>query len=46
MAASPFFAFKAVIWHSIILAALVGLITILQAYVFPFRLMVPDVGTK
>jgi lactate permease len=38
--------FKAVIWHSIILAALVGLITILQAYVYPFTLMVPGVGPK
>jgi lactate permease len=33
--------FKAVIWHSIILAALVGLITLLQAYVYPFTLLVP-----
>jgi lactate permease len=33
--------FKAVVWHSIILAAIVGLITLLQAYVPPFTLLVP-----
>jgi L-lactate permease len=33
--------FKAVIWHSIILATVVGLITLLQAYVYPFTQMVP-----
>src|SRR5262249_45831339 len=33
--------FKGVIWHSIILAALVGLIVLLQAYVAPFTYMVP-----
>jgi lactate permease len=33
--------FKAVVWHSIILASLVGLITLVQAYVFPFTHMVP-----
>ncbi len=33
--------FKAVIWHSIILATLVGLITLLQAYVYPFTGLVP-----
>jgi L-lactate transport len=33
--------FKAVIWHSIALASIVGLMTLLQAYVFPFTLMVP-----
>jgi lactate permease len=33
--------FKAVIWHSIILASLVGLLTLLQAYVPPFTAMVP-----
>jgi lactate permease len=33
--------FKAVLWHSIILASLVGLITLLQAYVYPFFLLVP-----
>jgi lactate permease len=34
--------FKAVIWHSIILAAIVGVMTLLQAYVYPFTLMVPS----
>jgi L-lactate transport len=33
--------FKAVVWHSIILASIVGLMTLLQAYVYPFTLMVP-----
>jgi lactate permease len=33
--------FKAVIWHSIILAGVVGIITLLQAYVYPFTGMVP-----
>jgi lactate permease len=33
--------FKAVIWHSIILATLVGLLTLVQAYVPPFTGMVP-----
>jgi lactate permease len=33
--------FKAVLWHSIILAATVGLITMLQAYVYPFVRLVP-----
>ncbi len=33
--------FKAVVWHSIILAAIVGTMTLLQAYVYPFTLMVP-----
>jgi lactate permease len=33
--------FKAVVWHSIFLAVLVGLITLLQAYVPPFTRMVP-----
>jgi lactate permease len=33
--------FKAVIWHSVALAAVVGLLTLLQAYVSPFTLMVP-----
>ena len=33
--------FKAVIWHSILLAVLVGLMTLLMAYVYPFTLMVP-----
>jgi L-lactate transport len=33
--------FKAVIWHSVALACVVGLITLIQAYVFPFTLLVP-----
>jgi lactate permease len=33
--------FKAVMWHSIFLAAVVGLMTLVQAYVFPFTLLVP-----
>jgi lactate permease len=33
--------FKAVIWHSIFLASVVGLMTLIQAYVYPFILMVP-----
>jgi lactate permease len=33
--------FKAVIWHSIFLACIVGLITLLQAYVAPFTSLVP-----
>jgi lactate permease len=33
--------FKAVIWHSIALTAIVGLLTLLQAYVYPFTLLVP-----
>jgi L-lactate permease len=33
--------FKAVVWHSIILAAIVGLMTLVQAYVPPFTHMVP-----
>ncbi len=33
--------FKAVIWHSIVLACVVGLICVLQAYVWPFTAMVP-----
>jgi lactate permease len=33
--------FKAVVWHSILLASIVGLMTLLQAYVYPFTLMVP-----
>jgi lactate permease len=33
--------FKAVVWHSIFLATLVGLITLLQAYVPLLTLMVP-----
>lgn len=34
--------FKAVVWHSIILAVIVGLMTLVQAYVWPFTLMVPS----
>ena len=33
--------FKAVLWHSIFLAAIIGLMTLLQAYVIPFAYMVP-----
>lgn len=33
--------FKAVMWHSIVLAAIVGGITLLQAYIPPFTQMVP-----
>jgi lactate permease len=33
--------FKAVVWHSIILGSVVGLITMLQAYVEPFTWLVP-----
>ncbi len=33
--------FKAVIWHSALLAAVVGLMTLVQAYVPPFTLLVP-----
>jgi lactate permease len=33
--------FKAVIWHSVFLACLVGAITLLQAYVSPFTWLVP-----
>jgi lactate permease len=33
--------FKAVVLHSILLAVLVGIITLIQAYVFPFTGMVP-----
>jgi lactate permease len=34
--------FKAVVWHSIILASIVGLMTLVQAYVYPFTRMVPS----
>ncbi len=34
--------FKAVVWHSIILASIVGLMTLLMAYVYPFTLLVPS----
>jgi L-lactate permease len=33
--------FKAVVWHSIILASVIGIITLLQAYVYPFTGLVP-----
>lgn len=33
--------FKAVLWHSVVLASLVGVIVLLQAYVWPFTLLVP-----
>jgi len=33
--------FKAVVWHSVFLAAVVGALTALQAYVPPFTMMVP-----
>jgi lactate permease len=33
--------FKAVLWHSILLAVVVGILTLLQAYVSPFTLLVP-----
>jgi lactate permease len=33
--------FKAVIWHSIVLAGIVGLITLVQAYLPPFTQLVP-----
>jgi L-lactate transport len=33
--------FKAVVWHSVVLAVIVGLITLVQAYVPPFTLLVP-----
>jgi lactate permease len=36
--------FKAVVWHSIVLAALVGLLTLVQAYVPPFTAMVPRIS--
>ena len=34
--------FKAVVWHSIALATVVGAMTFLQAYVRPFTLLVPN----
>ena len=34
--------FKAVVWHSIVLASIVGLMTLLMAYLYPFTLMVPS----
>jgi lactate permease len=36
--------FKAVVWHSIFLAVVVGVITLAQAYLYPFTLLVPHPG--
>lgn len=33
--------FKAVFWHSVVLAAIIGLLTLAQAYLYPFKEMVP-----
>jgi len=33
--------FKSVVWHSIVLACLIGILALLQAYVWPFQAMVP-----
>ncbi len=33
--------FKAVLWHSVLLASIVGLLTVLMAYVAPFTFLVP-----
>jgi lactate permease len=33
--------FRAVIWHSIVLASLMGLLTVGQAYLLPLSRMVP-----
>jgi len=33
--------FKSVVWHSIVLASLIGILALLQAYVWPFQAMVP-----
>lgn len=33
--------FKAVVWHSIVLASIVGLMTLVQTYLVPFTYMVP-----
>ncbi len=33
--------FKAVVWHSIALAVVVGVMTVLQAYVWPLTALVP-----
>jgi L-lactate transport len=38
--------FKAVLWHSIFLASLVGLLCLVQAYVAPFTGLVPGVVTR
>ena len=34
--------FKAVVWHSVLLASIVGMLVVLQAYVMPFTYMVPE----
>jgi len=34
--------FKAVVWHSVFLASIVGVLVVLQAYVVPFTYMVPQ----
>ncbi len=36
--------FKAVIWHSVLLACIVGLITLAQAYIYPLTGLVPRVN--
>src|SRR5207248_11243614 len=33
--------FKAVVWHSILLSSIIGVIVLLQAYLVPFTLLVP-----
>ncbi len=33
--------FRFVVWHSVALAAIMGLIVLLQAYLYPFTAMVP-----
>ncbi len=33
--------FKAVVWHSIVLASLMGMLAMLQAFAWPFQGMVP-----
>ncbi len=33
--------FKAVVWHSLVLASVVGLLTLAQAYLVPLTAMVP-----
>jgi lactate permease len=38
--------FKAVFWHSIFLACLVGLICLVQAYAAPFTALVPSIPAK
>jgi lactate permease len=38
--------FKAVVWHSIFLASVIGLMTLLQAYILPFTGLVPRLPGK